>query len=238
MHTLEKLIQEIEQQGETKKMGLSLNLSKIQQNDVNTSYDKSLLPEGFYAAIVKECKVDISKAGHAYFAFTFQMESENGWTQNPFKGRLCWETLMINHPSETVMEISQKAMADILVACGAESNLQIDDVETELPLHVLQKPIYVMLQHRWDKLKLEYRPTITAYWGRGEFEGKNRYAPNVTIPNPDMCINGNQEICDKSIIARDAKLVRATKTAQTVVNKPTEPTKNENTHFTFQDVPF
>ena len=219
---LEDLIKEIEnaKPEETKRMGFSLNLGQIQQSELKANYDKELLPEGIYAAHIKDCKVEISKNGQPYFAFTFRIDFENGWSQNPFNGRQCWETLMIDHPSQTVMDISQKTMADILVACGADTSLEIHDLETEFPLHVVEKQIYVMLNHKWDKMKLEYRPHITAYWGRGEFEGRHRYDQSVPPPTPDLCVNGNQELCQKAIEERDKKVAKAELMAKKAVNTP------------------
>lgn len=230
-----------------------LDLGSIETTTLNTGMDKELLPEGIYAAHIKDCKVETSKAGHPYFSFVFGIDFENGWSQCPFKGRQLWETLMISHPNETVVRIAQKAMADILVACGADNSTKIHDLETEFPLHVMDKPVYIVVQHRYIKDRLEFRPQIVGYFGRGEFEGKHRYDTTVTIPTPDTCVNGNGELCDKAKADRDRTLARAELLAKKAVNTPSAsytPTaspqgqkglnlgRGMGAHVEFEDVPF
>lgn len=220
-------------------MAFTLNLSSIQPSQINTNFDSELLPEGTYAASIKECAVKISAAGHPYFSFKYQIEHED-WSQCPFKGRYLWETLMVSHPSETVMEISQKIMADILVACGADSSTEINDLETEFPLYVLEKPVYIFVQHKWDKQKLEYRPQIAGYFGRIEFEGRHRYAAETVVPTPLTCINGNPELCEKATVERDRKVAKGLTAAKKAVSTPTPQSSYQKIPegHNFQDVPF
>jgi len=220
-------------------MAFTLNLSSVAQSEINSNFDSGLLPEGTYAAHIKECLVKVSAAGHPYFSFQYKIDHE-GWAQCPFKGRSVWETLMISHPTEVVMEISQKTMADILVACGANETTEINDLETEFPLYVVEKPLYIFVQHKWDKQKLEYRPQIVGYFGRSEFEGRHRYAPETVVPTPHTCINGNSELCEKAIEERNRKVLRSSGLATKTVSTPTPKSSYQNLPegHNFQDVPF
>lgn len=223
-------------------MAFQLNLKAIEQSQVNIATDRDLLPEGTYAARVSKCEVKTSNAGHPFFSFEFNIEAQSQYTACPFQGRRVWNTLMISHPTDIVMQIAHKTMADILVACGVDIDAQIEDLERDFPLAVIDKPIYIRIYHKMDKLKQELRADIGAYFGRGEHEGKHRYDSSIPAPIETETLTSNEFLCKKATIARDAKLVKqdAAK-APNYSNHPVNDMQKAKTQVafsSFEDVPF
>lgn len=185
-----------------------LNLKQVEQTKI--TLDRELLPEGTYAARITQCECHVSKAGHPFFSFEFTIDALSGFLDCPFAGRKIWNNLMIAHPNETVVLISQKTMADILVASGVEEDADITDLERDFPLLVIDKPFYITTYHKMDKVKKEWRTEISAYFGRGEHEGKHRYIGVVKVPTLEDTISGSEAVCTKAKALRDAKIAKDT----------------------------
>ena len=226
-------------------MAFVLNLKAIGKTQINTAQDRGLLPEGTFAAKINKCEVTTSNAGYPYFNFEFAIEAQAQYAACPFAGRRLWNTLMISHPRETVMEIAHKTMADILVACGSHIDTKMGDLERNFPLAVIDKPIYIRVYHKMDKLKQELRPDIDAYFGRGEYEGIHRYDDTVIAPVSTETLTSNEALCKKAIIARDAKLVKQDAAAKAKATgyshnplTDMQKAKTEVAFSRFEDVPF
>lgn len=191
-------------------MGFSLDLKAVEQSKVSGAQDRDLLPEGLYAVRVSGCEPKASNAGHPFFAFEFTVDQMPQYPDNPFVGRKVWNNLMISHPNPAVTEISQKVMADILIACGVGEDSQIDDLENDFPMLVMDKPLWVRIYHKVDKIKDELRPEIASYVGRGEFEGSHRYDKSFPTPSAsgDDSVSANPSVCKKTCMARDDKLMK------------------------------
>lgn len=192
-------------------MGLSFNMRTVEQSEVQGTQDRDLLPEGTYAVTVNKCELKTSQAGHPYFGFEFKVASDNAYPDCPFVNRKIWNNLVLTHDNPVVVQISQKTLADILVACGVPADSELEDLELEFPLLVLDKSIYLRIYHKMDKVKKELRVEIGGYFGRGEYEGRHRYGETVKAPTIEDCINGSIPLCEKATVLRDKKIaVQAT----------------------------
>ena len=227
-------------------MAFQLNLKAIEQSQVNTATDRDLLPEGTFAVKVSKCEVKTSNAGHPFFAFEFTVDQMNSNPQCPYIGRRLWNTLMISHPTEVVVQIAHKTLADILIACGIDVDAQIDDIERDLPLLVIDKPLWVRVYNKMDKVKQDLRPEIGSYFGRGEFEGKHRYDSLIQPPKEDETLSGNEALCKKASLLRDDKLLKQAHSHKAKEQSGYSPTpmtdyqkgKTETAFTSFDDVPF
>jgi hypothetical protein len=228
-------------------MSFTLNLRTIEQSKINVSQDRDLLPEGSYAAKISGCEHKVSQAGHPFFAFEFTIEPQVEYPDCPFVGRRLWNNLMISHPNEQVTAISQRTLADILIACGLSNDTQIDDLEMDFPLLTIDKSLYIRVYHKMDKVKHELRPEIAAYFGRGEFEGIHRYMEPIKGPLATEAITGSPQVCQKATALRDTKLAKAQAPLTPTSQHPMSDIQRERTlaaltshtsPASFEDVPF
>jgi hypothetical protein len=115
------------------------NLDGFNAAQVEPSQDFEPIPAGKYLAVITESEKKPTKSGDGqYLQFTFQV------LEGPYKGRLVWARLNLNHPNPTTVQISRQQLSAI---CRAVGVMQPGD---SVDLHNIPLVITVKLKQRKD----------------------------------------------------------------------------------------
>lgn len=117
------------------------------------------LPKGKYLACITSSETKQTKAGNGeYLSLTIEV------LEGEYKGRKLFETLLLDHPSESAVEIAKKKLSQICYAIG---NLTPKESEE---LH--DKPFLVDVGIRNNKISGEPENVIWTYLSEGEARQK------------------------------------------------------------------
>ena len=135
----------------------------VQSNDVQ-SYEP--IPEGSYVAVIEDSEERQTRAGNgSYLKLTWRI------IDGPYQGRKVWENLNLDNPNEKAVEIAQRSLAEICVACRLQ-----DVPEDSEVLH--NKPM---------KIKITIREASNGYAASNDVRGhayEQSGAVNVPSPTP------------------------------------------------------
>ena len=110
---------------------------------------RELVPDGDYVAEIIDSKEKISKAGNSYLSLTLSI------CEGPYEGRWVWDTLNINHPTESVRARARLTLGIITKAVGL---VGIDDTSE---LHY--KPLTIELESEPAQGKYKAKNVVRKY---------------------------------------------------------------------------
>jgi hypothetical protein len=132
-----------------------------------TSFDP--IPADKYVAMIVESEVKPTKTGNgSYLQFTFQI------MEGPYKGRLLWTRLNLDHPNQQTVTIARSELSAICRAIGVMT--PNDSVE----LHNL--PLVLTVKCKTRKDTGEIVNEIRGYAKKEGAKGQPQQAPNNTPP--------------------------------------------------------
>ncbi|MBI1900548.1 MAG: DUF669 domain-containing protein [Planctomycetia bacterium] len=115
------------------------DLQGFDANQVEPAGDFEPIPAGKYLAVITESEMKDNNAGNgSYLQLTFQVQD------GPYKNRLLWTRLNLDHPNAIAVEIARAELSAICRAVGVLAPK--DSVE----LHNLPLVIRVRLKKRKD----------------------------------------------------------------------------------------
>jgi hypothetical protein len=83
---------------------------------IDTSNNFDALPAGEYTVVVTESDMKTTQSGTGrYLSLTFEVQAPES-----FRGRRLWDNLNLENPSAKAVEIAQRQLAQLCVACGLQ----------------------------------------------------------------------------------------------------------------------
>jgi len=83
---------------------------------IDTTNTYEALPQGEYTVVVTDSDMKTTQAGTGrYLSLTFEVQAPE-----QFRGRKLWDNLNLENPSAKAVEIAQRQMAQLCLACGLQ----------------------------------------------------------------------------------------------------------------------
>ena len=142
-----------------------------------TQADRTALPAGDYLVHIVKSELKKTKAGTGSYLSIHMPVLE----PEEFKGRFLFENLNLVNPNPIAVEIANKTMNSICVACGEEGVTDSDE------LHQIPFMVKVTVEEataQWPESN-----NITAYLPESDWAGADAPVPDADGPLPDDADN-------------------------------------------------